>query len=135
MRLLVLLLIPFSVFAQSGEDAVLDWFAPTQLVDGRPLEDLSHYNIYVNGVLEDSTSVQSFTVPNIPFGTTDFYVTAVRTNGIESAPSNTESKTVVDEVPPLPPVLLEIVAALKSACDRNGIPNSFREVCSLVASL
>jgi hypothetical protein len=82
--------------------ATLNWSPPTQNTDGSPLTDLGGYNIHY-GTNAASLSQQihlndpaasTYVMPNLSSGTWYFAVTAVSTNGLESAYSNTANKTI-----------------------------------------
>jgi len=90
-------------------DANLSWINPTTNVDGSPLTDHASTNIYYSS---DGTpfvfldSIPSATTSYLHGGILDgehcYYVTALRLNGAESAPSNTACKTVDTLLPGAP---------------------------------
>ena len=94
---------PLSVNAPTAAaTATLNWSPPTQNTDGSPLTDLGGYNIHY-GTNAASLSRQihlndpaasTYVMPNLSSGTWYFAVTAVSTNGLESAYSNTANKTI-----------------------------------------
>lgn len=80
--------------------AILSWTAPTTNEDGSALT-LSGFNIYQgasSGNLQALATVDAvtlaYTVNNLASGMYYFAVTAVDVNGVESAYSNIESKTI-----------------------------------------
>ncbi len=81
----------------------LDWTAPTENTDGTVLADLSGYRIYygtdpsqLDTVITIATSgLTTFVVDGLTVGTKYFFVmTALATDGTESAPSNLASKVI-----------------------------------------
>ena len=81
--------------------AVLSWRAPTERVDGSPIGPISRYRIYYglsNTQLDQTITVSggltSFRVENLGQGTWYFAITATCSGGIESALSQTVSKTI-----------------------------------------
>lgn len=112
----ILLLWAGMTFAQSGVDATLSWAPPSTYTDNSPLDpatDLTEFRIYLNGALHQTSPNTATTaiVPNLPFGSNEFYVTAVATNGNESVMSNIAIRTVVDNRVPGPPTLIDVILA------------------------
>lgn len=128
--LLLLLLLPLTAAAQQAPlfeitgTTTLRWQAPTQNVDGTPLEDLCCYKIYWGeqsrnytqelDVPDGTSTNRSFSFPLNSEGQTNWYfaMTALDDDGNESAYSNEILKivtvTVTDNRPPAPPVLDEV---------------------------
>lgn len=98
-------LAPFSITvtqpATSGT-ATLTWTAPVSNTNGSALTDLAGYDIYYGSSPSAmSTVIQvanagatSYTVSNLASGTWYFSVSAYTTSGLDSALSNTGSKTI-----------------------------------------
>lgn len=89
-----------TVTAAATGSAILSWTAPTMNEDGSALT-LSGFNIYQgasSGNLQALATVDAvtlaYTVNNLTSGIYYFAVTAVDVNGVESAYSNIESKTI-----------------------------------------
>jgi hypothetical protein len=82
--------------------AQLSWEAPTQNSDGSPLTDLAGYRVYwgtssrsySGNATVNGAGTTSYTVQNLAAGTWYFTVTARNENGVESAYSSEESKTI-----------------------------------------
>lgn len=86
----------------ANNTVVLNWIAPTTNTDGSALTNISKYNVYYdqnenNLVLDQSnydTSVSTnIVIQNLSSGIWYFTVTAVNSNGVESAKSNIVVKT------------------------------------------
>jgi hypothetical protein len=98
---LVLSLFPTWVPAQTVT-TVLYWVAPRTNTDGTPLTDLAGYNVY-KGTSPTTMLKQASVGPNagiyidstVTSGLWYYYVTAVNSFGIESAPSAPVSKSIV----------------------------------------
>ncbi|UFU01402.1 fibronectin type III domain-containing protein [Radiobacillus kanasensis] len=69
--------------------------ATTVDLDWDAIEDASGYDVFVDGVLEDSVTTNSYTVSGLTTATDyDIYVVATNSKyGTESAPSNTVTVT------------------------------------------
>lgn len=86
----------------SPGSAKLSWMAPTLRTDGSALENLAGYRIYYgtspsglrNQISLDNPSAITWTVNNLSAGTWYFAMTAVDRDGLESARTNTVSKTI-----------------------------------------
>ena len=102
--------------------ATLSWTPPSEFDDGSPLdpaEDLSGYNIYVDGEHYGANptignpTVRSYIVSDLPTNgaSHDFTMTAVGKNGLESDMSNSASKACPDMRKPKPPSLLDALIA------------------------
>lgn len=98
-------LAPFSITVTqpvTSGTATLSWTAPVSNTDGSALTDLAGYDIhYGNSPSTMATVIQvanagatSYTVSNLASGTWYFTVSAYTTSGLDSAPSNTGSKTI-----------------------------------------
>jgi hypothetical protein len=82
--------------------ATLSWVAPTQRVDGTPLENLAGYRIrygtapgsYPNQLQIPNAGITSCVIENLPAGTYYFVAIAYDAVGLESAPSAAVSKTI-----------------------------------------
>ena len=80
----------------------LSWTAPTENEDNSPLADLAGYMIhygtragqYSNTIHVDDPKATSYEVENLSSGTYYFAMTAISTDGAESALSNMIAKTV-----------------------------------------
>jgi len=104
--LIAILILTLSFITYASLDVTWSWVAPTEYVDGTPIEDgaITEHKLYCNG-----NSPISIPAPNIdytenmPPGTYDCYVTAVA-HGRESDSSNTVTK-IVEWPKPKPPVL------------------------------
>jgi hypothetical protein len=81
--------------------ATLSWTPPTQRTDGTPLT-LGGYRIYYGSGPNDfnyvvdvnSAGIATYVVENLPSGTWYFVVSALDSNGVESATSGSASKTI-----------------------------------------
>lgn len=89
-------------YAASDTTATLSWTAPYLNTDGSQLTNLAGFKAYevmsTGPVLTSTINGPQYTslpVVNLAIGTHTFYVTAFNTTGVESAPSNTGSKTIV----------------------------------------
>ena len=99
-------LAPFSINvtqpAPAPATATLSWTAPTTNTDGSAVTDLAGYHIYygtspsaLSAVINvTSPATTSYTVNNLTSGTWYFAVNAYTTGGMDSALSNTGSKSV-----------------------------------------
>lgn len=81
--------------------ALLTWVPPTSNVDNTPLTDLTSYNLYQGSTSTNLTQVASIKAPATAYstaalapGTYYFYLTAVDSAGLESAPSPIVSATI-----------------------------------------
>jgi hypothetical protein len=82
--------------------ATLSWTPPTQRTDGTALTNLAGYRIYYgsapdefnNYVEVNSAGIATYVVENLPIGTWYFVVSAVDSNGVESASSGSATKTI-----------------------------------------
>ncbi len=85
--------------------AALSWTIPTQNTDGTNLTNLNGYKIYYgtspnalnSSIVLDNTYVNATTyeVTNLTVGTTYYFaITAVNSDGVESAYSNVGNKTI-----------------------------------------
>lgn len=86
-------------------DATLNWAPPTEREDGTPLEAVSGYRIYygrdpeqLEHMIEVGRDVTEYRIDNLESGEWYFAVAAISEEGIESAPSSVERKTI--EEPP-----------------------------------
>lgn len=83
--------------------ATISWVPPTQNTDGTPLTDLAGYRIHygtslsaLNQVVEISNpGLTSYMIQNLSPATWYFSLRAYSSDGAESAPSNTASKTIL----------------------------------------
>ena len=84
----------------STSQAMLSWSDPTTQIDGTPLDDLDHINIYRNGILIGSAApgAESYTDTPPQGFTYDYYITAVDNENPPnvSAPGNTVNCFVGD---------------------------------------
>lgn len=99
-------LAPFSVTvtqpAAASGSATLSWTAPVSNTDGSALTDLAGYNIYygtspsaLSTVINvPSAGTTSYTISSLASGTWYFAMNAYTTAGLDSALSNTGSKTI-----------------------------------------
>ena len=84
--------------------ATLSWTAPTTRTDGSALTNLAGYHLYYgttpgsypNVITVANPGLATYVVSNLPAGTYYFVATAFDANGVESAYSNTGSKTIGD---------------------------------------
>ena len=91
-----------SASATGTGTATLSWTAPTQNTDDSALTDLAGFRVYYGssaGQLNDvvqlpDPTTTTYTVRNLPSGTSYFAVTAYNSAGVESAHSNTGSKVI-----------------------------------------
>ena len=91
--------VTYNLTCVSGSDltATLNWNAPIQNTDGSTLTDLTSYKIYevtTSPVLLNTVPsiVTSAYISGLSVGTHTYYVTAINSAGVESAPSNYGSK-------------------------------------------
>jgi hypothetical protein len=84
-------------------NASLAWSAPSQNTDGSALTDLGGFKIsygtaptqLTNAVALTNPGLLTYVVTELPIGTTYYFaVIAVTTTGVESAPSETVSRTI-----------------------------------------
>ena len=95
---------PFAITVESigGGSATLSWTAPTENEDGSPLTDLAGYKIYwgttpgtyPNLVTINNPGITIYVIENLGPGTYEFVSTAFNAAGVESAYSNTATKTI-----------------------------------------
>lgn len=95
---------PFNIAVQAVAtgSATLSWQPPTQNSDGSPLTNLAGYKVYwgtvqgtyPNSVTINNPGIATYVVTNLAPNTYFFAVTAVNTSGVESAQSNSASKTI-----------------------------------------
>jgi hypothetical protein len=91
-----------TVLAVASGSATLSWTPPTTNTDGSPLTNLAGYRVYwgpsagtyPNSVTVNNPGLSSYVVSNLAPGTYHFTVTAVNSSGVESARSNSGSKTI-----------------------------------------
>ena len=107
MKLLILLLLPLSVFANP---VILTWTAPTEREDLTPLpqSEIAGYAIYCYQgsalVVNENIGNVTATTVDLPIGTSGCRLTTIDTDGLRSKPSN-KAVIVVENSPPNPPVL------------------------------
>ena len=88
--------------AESDGSVTLSWTAPTENEDNSPLADLAGYKIhygtqagqYSNTIYVDDPETTSYEVENLMPGTYYFAVTAINSDGGESAFSNMVEKKI-----------------------------------------
>jgi hypothetical protein len=88
--------------AATSGSAALSWIAPTENTDGSPITDLAGYHIYygtsadalTTTVTVNGGSSTTYTVSGLSPGTYYFSVVAYNAEGVDSADSNLESKTI-----------------------------------------
>lgn len=102
--------LPLLAHAQTAE---LTWEPPSAYQNGdvlNPAEDLEGYPIYVDGEQVDMAPPESegYTV-EVSYGHHEFHVTALGTNGQESAPSNVVAETILDDRVPESPSLIDVI--------------------------
>ena len=95
---------PFAITVESigTGSATLSWTAPTENEDGSPLTDLAGYKIYwgttpgiyPNLVTINNPGITIYVIENLGSGTYEFVSTAFNAAGVESAYSNTATKTI-----------------------------------------
>jgi hypothetical protein len=95
---------PFAITVESigMGSATLSWTAPTENEDGSPLTDLAGYKVYwgttpgtyPNLVTINNPGITIYVIENLGPGTYEFVSTAFNTAGVESAYSNTATKTI-----------------------------------------
>lgn len=91
-----------NVVEQTSGSVTLAWEPPTSNTDGSALTNLAGYRIHygtVSGEYDqtvdiDSAGVTSYVLENLSPGTYYFAISAVATNGAESAPSREASKVI-----------------------------------------
>lgn len=109
---LILLVVLLSGAGGPASAASLEWDYPTTNADGTALGDLSRFIIYQNGIEVDrvdattaapttATPPGTWTIPALPDGTYDFFVTALDTSSNQSDLSNvvTIKKNTAPSVP------------------------------------
>lgn len=83
--------------------ATLSWLPPTENTDGSTLTTLAGYKIYygtsegnyTETISIDNPGLATYVIENLPAGNTYYFViTAIDSNGIESAYSTVGSKTI-----------------------------------------
>ncbi len=87
----------------SNGTATISWLPPTQNTDGTPLTDLAGYRIHygtspsaLNLVVDiNNPGLTSYMIQNLTPATWYFSLRAYSSDGVESAPSNTASKTIL----------------------------------------
>ena len=91
--------------AEFTGSATVSWIAPTENEDDSPLTDLAGYVIHcwtqtgqhLNAIYVNDPEATRYAVENLSPGTYHCAVAAINADGIESALSNMESKTVPSE--------------------------------------
>ena len=91
-----------TVLAVASGSATLSWTPPTTNTDGSPLTNLAGYRVYwgpaagsyTNSVTLNNPGLTSYVVGNLAPGTYYFVVSARNSSGVESAMSNSGSKTI-----------------------------------------
>jgi hypothetical protein len=91
-----------AVLAVAGGSATLSWTPPTQNTDGSPLTNLAGYRVYwgtsatslTSSVTLNNAGLTAYVAESLAPGTYYFAVTAVNSLGVESARSNTGTKTI-----------------------------------------
>jgi hypothetical protein len=84
----------------TASSITLSWETPVSLVDGKPLADLSGFNIYYGkspldySEMTDVGNVRTYTLQNMPTGTYYFAITAYDPAGNETDFSSEVNKTV-----------------------------------------
>ena len=91
-----------TVLAVASGSATLSWTPPTTNTNGSPLTNLAGYRVYwgtaagsyPNSVTLNNPGLTSYVVENLAPGTYYFVVSARNSSGVESAMSNSGSKTI-----------------------------------------
>ena len=91
-----------TVLAVASGSATLSWTPPTTNTDGSPLTNLAGYRVYwgpaagsyTSSVTLNNPGLTSYVVENLAPGTYYFVVSARNSSGVESAMSNSGSKTI-----------------------------------------
>ena len=91
-----------TVLAVASGSATLSWTPPTTNTNGSPLTNLAGYRVYwgpaagsyPNSVTLSNPGLTSYVVGNLAPGTYYFVVSARNSSGVESAMSNSGSKTI-----------------------------------------
>ena len=91
-----------TVLAVASGSATLSWTPPTTNTNGSPLTNLAGYRVhwgtaagsYTNSVTLNNPGLTSYVVENLAPGTYYFVVSARNSSGVESAMSNSGSKTI-----------------------------------------
>lgn len=91
-----------TVLAVASGSATLSWTPPTTNTNGSPLTNLAGYRVYwgttagsyTNSVTLNNAGLSSYVVSSLAPGTYYFAVTALNSSGVESAKSNSGSKTI-----------------------------------------
>jgi hypothetical protein len=86
----------------TANSATLSWAAPTTNTNGTPLTDLSGYRIYYGANSQhlsqtvdlNSAGTTSYVINNLSSGTWYFAISAVTSNGVESALSDVASLNI-----------------------------------------
>jgi hypothetical protein len=139
---MMLLLTSFGAFAAPAV-STLSWEAPTTRVDGTPLDpaDIAEYRVYytingepqgvdpivVSGTSESETVTLELT-PRVEPYVISFAITTVDTNGLESAQSETVSKTfqVDSTAAPGAPTNIQFTITCGDGCTINEIAGAVR---------
>ena len=91
-----------TVLAVASGSATLSWTPPTTNTDGSPLTNLAGYRVYwgtspggfTSSVTLNNAGLASYVIDSLAPATYYFAVTALSSTGVESALSNTASKTI-----------------------------------------
>lgn len=119
MRYIVAALLLASAPAFAGQ-AVVSWTAPTERVDGTPLDNLASYRVvwgqtsggYI-AQMQVAAPATTYTVDGLGSGAWYFAVTAIDADGLESDYSNEATKSFT--TPPVPPSGLVVLEAARAA--------------------
>jgi hypothetical protein len=90
------------VLAVASGSATLSWTPPTTNTDGSALTNLAGYRVYwgttagtyPNSVTLNNAGLTSYVVSSLAPGTYHFAIAALNSAGVESAKSNSSSKTI-----------------------------------------
>lgn len=120
-------------------DVSINWQAPTENIDGTPLTDLAAFKVYIGTESRNYTQTISINDPSrtsatatitLPVnpGENTFYIamTAIDDDGNESGYSNEITRVIsaVDDIAPMPPVIITVTVTVDVDCPSGFTCNS-----------